>query len=487
MKYLYQQLIAFCSLIIVMLLVIGFSFTQLNRNSIEETNFQQLYSYLNSVQKLTARKQQEGASYNQILGSTLEALDDAKTVLESENVDFLLIDSDSHILYPQNSPNRISITLTNEDWDKIRNNQIVKKNFDENIYGEKENTSYVVSSIPENNNIEGALVISQPVKYLDTSMNFLTSNMVKGFFIAAGIAITVSFFMAKFQTKKIASMKKATKEIADGNFDVYIPNKEEDEFDDLAESINQMAVSLKESNEEIERQEERRKQFMADASHEMRTPLTTIKGLLEGLKYHVIPQNQEEKAIDLMQNETERLIRLVNENLDYEKIRTDQVDILIKKFSATKAMKDLLTQLKIKAEAANDELVLLTEEDISVYADYDRFMQIMVNVIQNAIQFTTDGTISIDIKKQEMNTVITISDTGIGMDEDQVKNIWERYYKVDPSRKNTKYGESGLGLSIVQQLVRMHKGTVSVESELGKGSTFTITFPDEEIKESAEE
>lgn len=106
----------------------------------------------------------------------------------------------------------------------------------------------------------------------------------------------------------------------------------------------------------------------------------------------------------------------------------------------------------------------------------------MVNIIQNAIQFTENGTITISLEKGYLETIIRIKDTGIGMTEQQMKSIWDRYYKVDPSRKNTKYGESGLGLPIVQQLVRLHKGKLEVESELGTGTTFTVKLPDVEIK-----
>jgi len=245
-----------------------------------------------------------------------------------------------------------------------------------------------------------------------------------------------------------------------------------------------MAASLKESQEEINRQEERRRQFMADASHEMRTPLTTINGLLEGLQYNAIPENQKENAIKLMQNETARLIRLVNENLDYEKIRTNQIQIVVKKFNGTEALENIVTQLTAKAEAAGNQLYLDTTEPIDVYADYDRFVQVVVNIVQNAIQFTENGEIHIVLEKGYLETIVRISDTGIGMTEEQILNIWDRYYKVDPSRKNTKYGESGLGLPIVQQLVRLHKGKINVESELGKGTTFIISFPDVEITEN---
>jgi signal transduction histidine kinase len=107
----------------------------------------------------------------------------------------------------------------------------------------------------------------------------------------------------------------------------------------------------------------------------------------------------------------------------------------------------------------------------------------MVNIIQNAIQFTKDGEIRVKIEKGYLETIIEISDTGIGMTEEQLKNIWDRYYKVDPSRKNRKFGESGLGLPIVQQLVRLHKGKIDVKSELNQGTTFRISFPDTEIKD----
>ena len=155
--------------------------------------------------------------------------------------------------------------------------------------------------------------------------------------------------LAQFQVNRINRMKKATKQISEGNFDVYLEVKGQDELDELAEDFNQMATTLKASHQEIERQEERRRQFMADAAHEMRTPLTTINGLLEGMAYQAIPKDQEAKSIELMRKETKRLIRLVNENLDYEKIRTNQISMVIQKMNATEIVRNVLTQLENKA------------------------------------------------------------------------------------------------------------------------------------------
>lgn len=238
-----------------------------------------------------------------------------------------------------------------------------------------------------------------------------------------------------------------------------------------------MARSLKASHEEIERQENRRRQFMADAAHEMRTPLTTINGLLEGLEYDMIPENQKKRSIQLMQNETRRLIRLVNENLDYEKIRSNQISLTKQTFNAEEALTVIVEQLKNKANDAGNQLELNCPADLTVYADYDRFVQIIVNILQNAIQFTTDGSIVINGSKTLTETIIEIQDTGIGMTAEEVENIWERYYKADVSRKNTKYGESGLGLAIVQQLMNLHQAKVTVTSEKGSGTTFKLAFP----------
>ncbi|MHC5374500.1 ATP-binding protein [Enterococcus sp. LJL120] len=482
MRYLYQQLLAFWSVIIIVMLIIGFSFTQLTRNTMEQNNYQQLYNYSQSASLL------ESAT-----DTYQSALTSVTNLLAPQGVTFAIFDTNGDLSYPTDDSTITSITdqLTDSEWTALSDpssSTVISKTLETNLKGEKETTSYVFRTMVQNGTsiYAGVLVISQPARNLQQSIQAINSNLIKAFIVSLFIALIMSYYFARFQVKKINRLKQATKQISEGNFDVEIPNHNKDEFDELAQDFNKMAGSLKESNEEIERQEERRKQFMADASHEMRTPLTTIKGLLEGLEYNAIPENQKENAIHLMQTETERLIRLVTENLDYEKIRTNQLSIVIKKFDATETMAKILNQLESKAQASNDKLELLTTDAVDVFADYDRFTQIMVNILQNAIQFTNDGTISVAVDKGYLETIVSITDTGIGMDEAQRKNIWERYYKADPSRTSTKYGESGLGLSIVQQLVKLHKGSIEVESEAGKGTTFRISFPDIELADGEE-
>ncbi|MEI5992209.1 sensor histidine kinase [Enterococcus termitis] len=487
MKYLYQQLLAFWGVIILIILIVGTSFTQLTKKTMQDTNYEQLRGYAQSAWKTKdSINRYPGMTDQELLNMSFTL---SESVLSNQDVQFVFIDREMAIQYPVNTKRKLDYSLIESNWDSLMAGQQEYTTIDKDIYGNKQMSSYVMLPVSQTNaqsnenTIIGALVITQPAKNVSDSVDAITANLFKGFIISSIVGLILSYFFASFQVKRINRMRKATKEITSGNFDIKLITHDKDEFDDLAEDFNKMAESLKESREEIDRQEDRRRQFMADASHEMRTPLTTINGLLEGLQYNAIPETQRENAIKLMQNETSRLIRLVNENLDYEKIRTNQISIVVKKFDATETLKNILTQLESKAVSANDTLILEADEAIDVYADYDRFVQIMVNIIQNAIQFTQDGEIRVHLQKGYLETIITISDTGIGMSEEQVQNIWDRYYKVDPSRKNTKYGESGLGLSIVQQLVRLHKGKISVASEEGKGTSFTISFPDVEIED----
>lgn len=481
MRYLYQQLLAFWVVILVTLVTLGISFTQMTKQTIEENNYQQLFGYADAV----VEEINENLPTYSLESVTRDSLNRSEAILNQQNVHFTFITDDREVLYPTST--EMPITFSFDDyWENLRAGQQQQVTASTNIFGEEEATSYAMIPFNLDNEFYGALIVTQSAQNVKNSVAEFTNNLLKGFVLSVIVALIISFLYAKIQVRRINRMKEATREIANGNFDNVLPSRNRDEFDELAEDFNKMTDSLKKSQEEVNRQEERRRQFMADASHEMRTPLTTINGILEGLQYQAIPEDQKDNAIGLMKNETNRLIRLVNENLDYEKIRTNQISIVVKKFDGIQALQSILVQMEQKAEAANDRLVLETTENVPIFADYDRFVQIIVNIIQNSIQFTENGEIRLKIEKGYLETTVTITDTGVGMTEEQVNNIFERYYKIDPSRKNKKFGESGLGLPIVQQLVHMHKGKIEVYSQPNQGTSFVITFPDTDPEKEAE-
>lgn len=497
-RLIYQQMLGFFTVIILLLICLAFSLFHLTKQMVYQDTWDRLegYAYSLKSEAMTLQVNSNGSEF--VLDVT--KLRNSEVILQNQNVHFTIYTAPDKILYPSYG---FKSVISNSDWKKLKQGQILKrksdlggrsKNFakkEDNRMNDKDDVATITRQrmtdifapcFDPNGKLIAVISVGATVSSLEESFQTIRRNLVYTLVVAAILGIIGSYVLAHFTTKRIAVLRKATKQVAEGNFDVALKAGQRDEIDDLAKSFNKMTTSLKESNEEIKRQEERRRQFMADAAHEMRTPLTTINGLLEGLAYDAIPEERKGQCIELMQNETKRLIRLVNENLDYEKIRSGQIILSKSTFNAVDAIKNVVAQMDKKAKTANDTFELDIPDNIPVYADYDRFVQILLNITKNAIQFTNDGVIKLTAKRQNDATQIQISDTGIGMTEDQIKNIWERYYKADVSRKNTKYGESGLGLAIVHQLMQLHQGQIEVTSQLGKGSTFTLTFPDEKIE-----
>src|SRR4051794_32655565 len=176
-----------------------------------------------------------------------------------------------------------------------------------------------------------------------------------------------------------------------------------------------MVEKLYKSNEEIKSLENRRRQFMADVSHELRTPLTTINGVIQGIQNDMIPETEKERSMQLVSKETNRLIRLVNENLDYEKIRSNQVKLRKEDIELVEVLEIIQDQLELLAEEKKNKIVVEVEEDVGIYADYDRLIQILINITKNSIQFTENGVITLKGKVGHKETIIEIEDTGIGI------------------------------------------------------------------------
>ncbi|KRM13544.1 HAMP domain-containing sensor histidine kinase [Paucilactobacillus suebicus] len=494
MKLIYRQMLGFFAVILTLIVIVGIMFINVTNRMLYTNEWKQLQNYSDSLIEDSMRYD---TSTQQFEGLTTMPLQNNAQLLQRQNVHFTIYNSKKKITY---SSSTYTAVLTKSDWKKLKAGETLHKMMDRPARPNAKNMS---SGSKKNNKdttkstdrplmtdvirpyfYKGKLIavvsIGSFVSDIQGNMAQIRENLWIAFVVSSLVALLLSYMLARSTTRRIDKMRLATHQIAQGNYDVNLEVKSHDELSDLSEDFNKMADSLQASQEEIKRQENRRRQFMADAAHEMRTPLTTINGLLEGLAYDAIPEEDKANSIKLMQNDTKRLIRLVNDNLDYEKIRTNQISMSRKVFNSADVLHNLTTQLGKKAATQNDEIKIETPETVMTYADYDRFVQILFNIIQNAIQFTENGTITVSGRQVDDGSEFKVSDTGIGMTEEQVKNIWERFYKADRSRMNTKYGESGLGLAIVHQLIDLHGGTINVESDYGKGTTFTVFFPDRE-------
>ncbi|WP_034992649.1 sensor histidine kinase [Liquorilactobacillus vini] len=489
MKLIYQQMLAFFTIIVLLLTLLGIFFFQLTKSLIYENTWNQLEGYAYSL-KTDAMSETQTSKGKVIFSLDSEKLQNYELLLQNQEVHFTIYTSRNRVLYPQTMG--FQSIISKKDWRKLKKGNIIRRkndlswkrgpgDFKEGDRQQQKMTDILAPCFDQQGDLVAVISVGAKVSSLEESFAKIQRSLIYMLLISAAIGVAISYLVAHYTTKRIRQLQRATRQVASGNFNIQIPNKDRDEIDDLANDFNSMTFSLKKSEKEIKRQEEQRRQFMADAAHEMRTPLTTINGLLEGLAYDAIPEESKAKSIELMRNETKRLIRLVNENLDYEKIRSGQILLKRQNFEAMHVLHNIQTQLRKKAQSAGDTLEVTGPNKLNVFADYDRFVQVIFNVTQNAIQFTQNGNIQISAEKGFESTIFRISDTGIGMTPEQLKNIWERYYKADASRKNTKYGESGLGLAIVQQLMQLHHGKVEVISHPDQGTTFTLIFPDEKL------
>lgn len=463
--YFYQLMFGFLTVILTLMAITAFSILHFGRTQLLNEVEAEYFHYAELIE-VAEQKADE------------EKLDAYEEILANQDIGYGIFNPEGQLEYPKTSQD-IQMNLEDGELEKLQAGEnLVLDRHVHALKGEKKEFAAIyIPTFDDEHNYTGFIGVGSSAQQIESAIKATRWNVFKAFLLSTVIAIVVSLIFSYFMVKRINRLSKASRKVATGDYDIYIDHSNRDEIDRLSADFNKMIKALKEWRREVLHLEERRKTFMQDAIHEMRTPLTTINGLLEGLKHGIFDEKQEMRSIEIMSKETTRLIRLVNENLDYENIQANKIVLKKSHFPLVEAMEEIRQQLSTLADEANNEIKI--ESDVSgiyVYADFDRFKQIIVNLLKNAMQFS-DGVIKVDASETQDFTYVTVSDNGIGMTTEELENIWERYYKADPSRKNTKYGESGLGLPIVKQLIELHDGFVEVESERGQGTTFKLAFP----------
>lgn len=224
---------------------------------------------------------------------------------------------------------------------------------------------------------------------------------------------------------------------------------------------------------DIKRLENMRSQFVANVTHELKTPLTSIKGFAETLKY-VEDEETREKFLDIIDSEAERLSRLISDILVLSKIESSTTTE-DEEFMPYMVIDEVLSIVKNMAESKNISLIIeKSEKDIKLYGDKDKFLQLVLNLTENGIKYSNEGsTVKIRSLIKNGDYVLQVEDNGIGIPKEDIPRIFERFYRVDKSRKS---GGTGLGLAIVKHIVKIFNGEINIESELNKGSIFTVTI-----------
>lgn len=341
-----------------------------------------------------------------------------------------------------------------------------------NFFGEfDEEMLSVISPINYNLRVRGYLVLHSSMEELIASKEAIL-NIV---YLTLGILLLISFIALLIIGYIIYSpMKKITKaaaEYAAGNLDYQVDLDTEDEFGRLADSMNLMAKELNEM-EAYERK------FIANISHDFRSPLTSIKGYVEAMMDGTIPIEFQEKYFNIVLFETDRLKKLTEELLVLNSFGSKRGMLEITTFDINAVIKTTAAAFEGRCRDRKISIDLLFESwHEPVKADMSKIQQVLYNLIDNAIKFSNDNSvIEVETTVRHEKVFVSVKDHGAGIPKESQKKIWERFYKTDSSRGKDKRG-TGLGLAIVKEIIQTHNEHINVISTEGVGTEFTFSLP----------
>lgn len=332
-------------------------------------------------------------------------------------------------------------------------------------------TLSVFSPITVNYKVRGYVLIHKSMNSLVNYANGLTTisyQTLAVLFLAAFVVLILFTYVVYIPIRKIA---KGAKEYAAGNFNAKINVHSNDEIGYLAASLNYMA-------NELNTLEQDQKKFVSNVSHDFRSPLTSIKGYVEAMLDGTIPVEMQEKYLNIILFETERLNKLTKSLLELNKYGSHGIMLDITGFDINYTIRMTVQTFEgICKEKHISFNLILTGEKLFVSADMSKIQQVIYNLIDNAIKFShNDSSIIIETTEKNERVFVSVKDTGIGIPKDSVNKIWERFYKTDLSRGKDKKG-TGLGLSIVKEIVQAHGENINCISTEGVGTEFIFTLP----------
>lgn len=314
------------------------------------------------------------------------------------------------------------------------------------------------------------LIINSSLDSVNEAYSDIISTLWIPAILVTIIGLAVIYALTNRIVKRVKKLNSATEEIAKGDFDTRVVFKEKDEIGLLAEGFNKMAEDLKIADAS-------KKDFVSNAAHELRSPMTSINGFVEGMLDGTIPKEKHRMYLEIVSSEVKRLTKLVKTMLDLSRIESGRDKITLAKTDINELIRHVVIRLsqKIELKGIIPEIEI-SDESLFVLADSDKIEQVLQNLIDNAIKFTEkDESIYVSTEQKGDKVLVRIKDEGSGISEEDLKFIWDRFYTVDKARSGNKTG-TGLGLSIVKTIIDQHNETITVNSSVNKGTEFIFTL-----------
>ncbi|NDJ85387.1 MAG: HAMP domain-containing histidine kinase [Chloroflexi bacterium] len=294
--------------------------------------------------------------------------------------------------------------------------------------------------------------------------------LIQAVLIGMFFALIVSFWIFRWISRPLSNLAHAATQLAHGDFSTRAPVQGPDETRLVASSFNTMAAR-------VELSQQAQRDFLANVSHDLRTPLTSIQGFAQAITEGVAEGESARQASTIIYNEAGRLSRLVNDLLDLARIQAGRIDMMRQVVELSRLLTNVGDSLMIKARERDVEMEISVAQLPRIAGDGDRLAQVFTNLVDNAIKHTpAGGKVHLRASLDEHGGVlIEIEDTGEGIPEDDLPRIFERFYQVDKSR--ARRSGTGLGLAIAQEIIQAHGGHIWAESEYGQGARFNVWLP----------
>ncbi len=423
-----------------------------------------------------------GKDYDTVLEEYPDRIDSAmQNIVSMNNVGVVITDRIGNVKY-SSLPDELS-----KNGNRALPSEAVRRFSDEStastlklgdIYGfygsEGINSGYAVTD--KNGIVDGIVLVSAPISAVEDFISNLIGTLVMSFIWISLAAVIISVFVSERIVSPLKTMEKASKGVAVGKFDITVPEHGVDnEVADLAVAFNEMARVVKEK-------EITQRSFLGSVSHDMRTPMTSIAGFVDGILDGTIPSEKQEQYLRIVSAETHRLSRLVSSLLDLTRIQSGERKFTKAEFDICEMLRLILISMEKQIDEKRIEIEFEPDTDkCIVFADRDGIHQVAYNLIHNAIKFTEEGgLIRIGVEKyaeEKGKYLVSVYNTGKGMKKEELPYIFDRFYKTDPSRGLDKSGV-GLGLFIVKTILSSHNEKIWAESEEGEYSCFKFTLDD---------
>lgn len=335
----------------------------------------------------------------------------------------------------------------------------------------------VAAPITFNFKIRGYVLLHTPMETLRLQRDNLLNSSYVTFLLVFALSLVILALFTFLVYRPLQKINEAAGQYAQGNFKYELPSYGDDEIGQLSASMNYMARELGELDVY-------QKKFVANISHDFRSPLTSIKGYLEAILDGTIPPELQEKYLRIVLMETERLNKLTSGLLTLNSFDTKRNMLDITDFDINALIKDTTSSFEGQCRSKHISIELLFDSrEQLVSADMGKIQQVMYNLLDNAIKFShNDSTITVETTLRHEKVFVAVKDTGVGIPKDSMKKIWERFYKTDQSRGKDKRG-TGLGLAIVKEIITSHGEHINAISTEDVGTEFIFTLPRVEKEE----